>query len=410
MSMRTITIAALGGLLAAPAFALQAVALQGSFAQPVFLTAPAGDARIFVVEKGGVIKVIAGGVASTYLDISARVNAAGERGLLGLAFDPGFSTNGRFYVNYIDETAQHNTVVAAFTAPSAASNSADPASEQHILTISQPGQTNHKGGWIGFRGSDPGQLYIAAGDGGGSDDPQNRAQNLSDNLGKMLRITPSTTGTGYTIPASNPYVGVAGNDEIWSYGLRNPYRNSFDRITGDLWIADVGQNRREEINFEVAGSGGGNNYGWRSREGTIDNPAVPDAPPVGARDPMFEYAHSGGLGESIIGGYVYRGSGEPGLDGSYFFGDYVSGRIFTLRQSGGVAFDLTERTAELGTPFGAFELSSFGEDGLGNLYAVGINGDIYRIAAAVPEPGAWAMLLAGGLVLAGCVRRRGGRA
>ena len=400
---------ALGSLvlcLTGPAFALTAAPLANNFSQPLFLTAPTGDSRLFVVEKGGSIRVMQGNTVSTYLDISTRVDTDGERGLLGLAFDPGFASNGRFYVDYVDKTS-HNTVVSAFTAPSSASNSANPASEQQIISITQPaGRTNHKGGWIGFRTTDPGQLYIATGDGGSSNDPDNVAQNPGSNLGKILRVTPSAGGV-YTVPVSNPFVGRAGNDEIWSYGLRNPFRNSFDRQTGDFWIADVGQDRREEINLQANASPGGTNYGWRAREGTADNPAVGDAAPANATNPIFDYLH-GAMGASIIGGYVYRGSTEPGLDGSYFFGDFVSGKIFTLRQSGGVAFGLTERTAELGTPFGANQLSSFGEDGFGNLYVMGINGDVFRIAA-VPEPISGAMLVAGLALVATCVRRRSAR-
>ena len=403
---RILAIAALvaGTAVSGPVGALQSTLLPQSFDTPVFLTAPAGDARLFVVEKAGRIQLIDNGVVSTYLDLSGQVNSAGERGLLGLAFDPDFGNNHRFYVNYIDTS--FNTVVSAFTAPSAGAASVDIATGQTVLSIAQPaGRDNHKAGWIGFRPTDPGRLYVATGDGGSGDDPDNLAQDLNSNLGKILRVTPSAGG-GYSVPQDNPFVGVAGNDEIWAYGLRNPYRNSFDRLSGDFWIADVGQNAREEVNLELNGAAGGANYGWRAREGSVDNPAVPDASPAGALDPFFEYAH-GTFGQSVIGGYVYRGSAEPGLDGSYFFGDFVSGRIFTLRADAGGVIDVTERTAELGTPFGAFELSSFGEDGLGNLYAMGVNGQVVLIAAAVPEPSTWAMLLAGTVLLGTLAARRG---
>ena len=391
---RFLGIAALvaGAAASGPVAALQSTLLPQSFDTPVFLTAPAGDSRLFIVEKAGRIQLLDNGVVSTYLDLSGQVNSAGERGLLGLAFDPDFGNNHRLYVNYID--AGFNTMVSVFTAPSAGAASVDIATEQTVLSIAQPaGRDNHKAGWIGFRPTDPGRLYVATGDGGSGDDPDNLAQDLNSNLGKILRVTPSAGG-GYSVPQDNPFVGVAGNDEIWAYGLRNPYRNSFDRLSGDFWIADVGQNAREEVNLELNGAAGGANYGWRAREGSVDNPAVPDASPAGALDPFFEYAH-GTFGQSVIGGYVYR--------------DFVSGRIFTLRADAGGVIDVTERTAELGTPFGAFQLSSFGEDGLGNLYAMGVNGQVVLIAAAVPEPSTWAMLLAGTVLLGTLAARRGRR-
>ena len=392
---------------ALPAAALQSVLVGSGYSQPVFLTAPAGDSRLFIVEKAGRIRVQDGASVSTYLDLSAQVNSAGERGLLGLAFDPAFASNGRFYVNYIDATTL-NTVVASYTAPSATATTADPASGRVVLTVAQPaGLSNHKAGWIGFSPADPGRLYIATGDGGSGNDPLNRAQNLNDNLGKMLRVVP-LPGGGYSVPAGNPYAGATpGNDEIWAYGLRNPFRNSFDRVSGDLWIGDVGQSLREEIDFAVAGSAGGINYGWRAREGTFDNPGVSDAAPANATNPLFDYPQ-GALGRSVIGGYVYRGSAEPGLDGTYLFGDFVSGRIFSLRQQGGAAVDFTDRTAELGTPFGGNTLASFGEDGLGNVYALGLNGNIVRIATAVPEPGTWALWAAALCVMGWRLRRSPG--
>ncbi|HEY8877485.1 MAG TPA: PQQ-dependent sugar dehydrogenase [Roseateles sp.] len=372
-----------------------AYSLVGSgYNQPVFLTAPAGDARLFVVEKGGVIKTQLGGSVSTWLDISGRVNAGGERGLLGLAFDPGFASNGRFYVDYIDKTTL-NTVVASYTVN--ASGAVDLASERTILTVAQTGGfSNHKAGWIGFNPADPGHLYIATGDGGSANDPNNNAQNLNSNLGKLLRVTPNANG-GYTVPTDNPFVGVAGNDEIWAYGLRNPYRNSFDRQTGDLWIADVGQGAREEVDFASAASGLGRgaNYGWRVREGTIPTPGISDPVPPNLTGPIFDYGHVEGA-NSIIGGYVYRGGADAGLNGKYVFGDFGNGYIWSL--SGGTA-------TRLSSPFGGSTLTSFGEGGDGALYAVGINGEIYLLAAAVPEP-APALLLAMGLAAGGLFTRR----
>lgn len=389
---------------AGPTWALTATQVASGLQAPVFLTAPTGDARLFVVEKGGLVKTLSGGTSSTWLDLRGRVDAAGEGGLLGLAFDPGFASNGRFYVDYIDRDTKA-TVVAMYTAPSPTSTRIDAATGSTLISIAQPaGRTNHKAGWIGFRPGDGGNLYIATGDGGSGNDPDNRAQNLDDNLGKILRIAPQAGGS-YTVPAGNPYAGATpGNDEIWAYGLRNPYRNSFDRATGDFWIADVGQSTREEINLERAGTPGGRNYGWRALEGSGDNPGVPDAPPPGATGPLFDYGRANGDG-SIIGGYVYRGSFEQGLDGAYFYGDFVSGRIFTLRESGGVVTEVIDRTDELGRPFGANQLTSFGEDGLGNLYAMGLDGRVVRIAAAVPEPGTWALMAFGVAALAWLSRR-----
>ena len=389
--MKSLLIATLA--LAGAAHAQAATLVASGFSQPLFLTAPVGDSRLFVVEKGGRIQVLDNGVKSLWLDISTQVDTAGERGLLGLAFDPGFASNGRFYVDYIDKTTL-NTVVASYTVNG--SGTVNLASARTILTVAQPaGLSNHKGGWIGFSAADPGQLYIATGDGGSGNDPFNNAQNLNSNLGKLLRVTPQAGG-GYTVPANNPFVGVAGNDEIWAYGLRNPFRNSFDRLTGDLWIGDVGQSAREEIDFASAttGLGRGANYGWRVREGSIATPGISDPTPPNLTEPIFDYDRS--QGGSIIGGYVYRGGADASLDGKYVFGDYVSGRIWTL--SGGTA-------TALASPFGGFQLTSFGEGGDGALYAVGINGSIYQLAAAVPEP-APAALLALGLIALSLRRRR----
>lgn len=388
--MKSLLIATLA--LAGAAHAQAATLVASGFSQPLFLTAPVGDSRLFVVEKGGRIQVLDNGVKSLWLDISTQVDTAGERGLLGLAFDPGFASNGRFYVDYIDKTTL-NTVVASYTVNG--SGTVNLASARTILTVAQPaGLSNHKGGWIGFSAADPGQLYIATGDGGSGNDPFNNAQNLNSNLGKLLRVTPQAGG-GYTVPANNPFVGVAGNDEIWAYGLRNPFRNSFDRTTGDLWIGDVGQGAREEIDFAsaAAGLGRGANYGWRVREGSIATPGIGDPTPPNLTEPIFDYDRS--QGGSIIGGYVYRGGADASLAGKYVFGDYVSGRIWTL--SGGTA-------TALASPFGGFQLTSFGEGGDGALYAVGINGSVYRLAAAVPEPAPAALLALGLMALS--LRRR----
>jgi len=384
----------LASLVLAIAGPASAATLVGSgYDQPLFLTAPMGDSRLFVVEKGGRIKVQQGGSVSTWFDISGQVDTAGERGLLGLAFDPGFASNGRFYVDYIDK-ATLNTVVASYTVNG--SGAVDMASGRTVITVAQPaGRDNHKAGWIGFSPADPVHLFIATGDGGSANDPDNNAQNLNSNLGKLLRITPQAGG-GHTAPTDNPFTGsVPGNDEIWAYGLRNPYRNSFDRLTGNLWIADVGQGVREEVDFAAAGSlGRGANYGWRVREGTIATPGISDPTPLNLTEPLFDYGHD--VGSSIIGGYVYHGP-DASLDGKYVFGDFVSGALWTY--AGGTV-------TPLASPFGGSTLTSFGEGGDGTLYAVGIDGSIYQLSATVPEPATTALFAAGLAALGGFIHRR----
>jgi glucose/arabinose dehydrogenase len=387
-------------LLAHAQLSLERVA--SGLSAPLFLGAPAGDQRLFVVEKGGTIKIVQNGTVlpNPFLDISSLINAQGERGLLGLAFDPNYAANGRFYVNYIDKVSL-DTVVARFTTSTTDLNRADFNSRQTILTVDQPAPENHKAGWIGFRPNEPNNLYIATGDGGGSNDPENRAQNISDNLGKILRIDVSGSIAGYTIPAGNPFVGTAGNDEIWASGLRNPFRNSFDRLTGDFYIADVGESAREEINFEAAPGTAGRNYGWRAREGTLDNGAVGDPRPTGAVDPIFEYDRN--TGRSVTGGYVYRGSRIPHFQGTYLFGDFIFGRFFSFRYNGTSLTEFQNRDAELDPSnvlFAGGSLSSFGEDGFGELYAVNYGGSIYRL---IPEPSSAVLLLCGSALL---LRRR----
>lgn len=389
------------------AHALNGQVVASGLSQSLYLTAPVGDSRLFVVEKTGAIQVIAGGtqLSTPFLNLSGKIDTQGERGLLGLAFDPNYATNGRLYVNYIDKTTQQ-TVVERYTA-TPGSNVVDPASAQRILTIPQESYANHKGGWIAFRPGDTNNLYIATGDGGSGNDPANNGQNPDTLLGKLLRIDVSGNTAGYTVAASNPFVGEAGvRQEIWALGLRNPWRNSFDRQTGDLWIADVGQSAREEVNFEAIGDGGGHNYGWRLREGSIPTPGVGGSAP-GLTDPVFDYTRSnqpGGLGESITGGYVYRGPSITGADGRYFFGDFVSNRIFSfLPGADGSPTDLREHTDALLAGTGLSGLASFGEGGDGSLYLIGING---VVVAMVPEPGTWASMAGGMGMLALLLHRR----
>lgn len=392
-------------LTACAAQALGGSVVATGLSQPLMVTAPTGDARLFIVEKGGVIRLMSGGVvrSTPFLDLSAQVATAGEQGLLGLAFDPAFASNGRFYVDYIDKTSG-NTVVARYRVTTPGGNVADVGTAQTILSFAQPAFTNHKGGWLGFRPGDAQNLYIATGDGGSSNDPFNNAQNPNTLLGKMLRIDVSGGGAGYAIPVNNPFVGTAGTrEEIWALGLRNPFRNSFDRANGDFWIADVGQGAREEIDFESAATAGGRNYGWRLREGTIATPGVGGSAP-GLTDPVFDYGHTpGGMGASIIGGYVYRGPSIADADGRYFFGDFVSNRIFSFAVgAGGGLSDLREDTAAFIGGTGLSGLDSFGEDGLGRLYAVGINGTVVML---VPEPHSYALLLLGLAVIGAAARR-----
>jgi glucose/arabinose dehydrogenase len=402
-----LTMAFATGFGAPAAFAqLQTRIVASGLDHPLFATSPAGDSRLFIVEQGGLIKILQNGTVqpTPFLDLSGSVNTEGERGLLGMAFDPNFASNRRFYVDYIDKTSL-NTVVATYQVSATQPNVADIASRQTVLTVQQPEFNNHKAGWLGFKPGESRNLYIATGDGGFHDDPGNRAQNLSSNLGKILRVDVSSdrlpndpTRYGYAIPDGNV---IGGNPEIYAYGLRNPFRDSFDRENGTFYIGDVGQNAREEIDIGAAGA----NYGWRRFEGTLVNfpndPQIPNHTP-----PIFEYNHTAD-GGSVIGGYVYRGSEIPGLDGTYFFADFVNDKVMSFRFTGSGITDLTDRTAELLSPTGiSGNISSFGEDASGNLYLISLNGQVGRITL-IPEPASYAMMLAGMGLIGVWVRRRG---
>jgi glucose/arabinose dehydrogenase len=343
-------------------------------ARPVYLTAPAGDDRLFVVEQAGRIRIVSNGqlLAQPFLDITAKVTNLGgmgdERGLLGLAFHPQYASNGFFYVNYTD--ASGNTRVERYTR-GAAADVADPASAALILGVSQP-FSNHNGGHIMF-GPD-GMLYIALGDGGGGGDPQNNAQSLGTLLGKLLRI--DVSGNPYAIPPDNPFVAQAGaRPEIWASGLRNPWRNSFDRGGRLLFVADVGQNREEEINA-VDRESGGLNYGWRIMEGSTCFSPSTNCDQSGLTMPVHTYATSGG-NCAVTGGYVYRGSAIRGAAGIYFYSDYCRGGLRSFRIVDGVAQDLREW--DVGS---TGNVSSFGEDAQGELYVVGHAGTVWRITQA----------------------------
>jgi glucose/arabinose dehydrogenase len=296
------------------------------------------------------------------LDIRNHVMAGGELGLLGLAFSPDYGKDGYVFVHYNDKN--QNTVIARY---SSNADKADPASEQKILTLKQP-YSNHNGGALLF-GRD-GYLYAALGDGGNSGDPQNQGQNLGTLLGKILRLDVSQIP--YKIPASNPFVNQSGKRaEIWNYGLRNPWRISFDRQTGELYIADVGQGDYEEVNVEARGKGG-NNYGWRCYEGLHDFNLSGCGPKEEYTFPHLEYNHSEGRC-SITGGYVYRGQKYPALTGKYFYGDFCSGQVYFAEKKG----DKLERTLATKT---SYQISTFGEDSRGELYMADYaTGNIYRV-------------------------------
>lgn len=367
------------------------------FSTPLFATKPVAGGPVYVVEKGGTIKVVQGGVTSTFLTIA--VSSSGERGLLGLAFDPNYTVTGspgfgRFFVDYI-EPGTNQTVIASYRT-NGNPLAADPATRVEVIRINQTptGASNHKGGWIGFKPGDGNHLYIATGDGGSSNDPQNQAQNKNILLGKMLRININgddfaDPNINYAIPADNPFVGQAGaRGEIFAYGLRNPFRNSFDRLTGDLWIGDVGQNQREEIDFIGAQSRGGQNFGWRIREGDIATPGISDPPVAGLVGPALAYNHS--FGFSVTGGYVVR-QANSALNGMYVFGDYGSGRVWAmdaLRLGDGQLHGLgeaTEITAPLSSSFSLGNIASFGDGAGGELYIVDISGG--KVLEVVPQAG-----------------------
>ena len=306
-------------------------AISSGYTKPVAVV-NAGDDRLFIVEQDGYIKILhTNGTVTTFLDIHARVNSTGdEQGLLGLAFHPDYASNGYFYVNYINNSG--NTRISRFSVTPGNPELADPLSESILLTITQP-YSNHNGGNLEF-GPD-GYLYCGMGDGGSGGDPGNRAQDITSQLlGKMLRID-INSGTPYGIPPSNPFVGITGDDEIWAYGLRNPWRWSFDRLTGDLWINDVGQDSYEEVDFQPASSAGGENYGWRCYEGNHEYNFSACSPTTTFTYPIFEYTHGDPDGGYVTtGGYVYRGTAFPGLYGKYIFCDFGTGNWWTTVPDG----------------------------------------------------------------------------
>lgn len=335
----------------------------------IISTGQPSDRRLFIVERTGLIRFVSPpdkAAPRTFLDISDKVQNSGEMGLLGLAFHPDFEQNGYFFVNYVDKN--QTTVIARYTA-SSDKNTGEPDSEKIILTLKQP-YPNHNGGDLTF-GPD-GYLYAALGDGGSAGDPENRAQDKNSLFGKILRLD-INKGDPYAIPVTNPFRGESGaKEEIWAYGLRNPWRISFDRSTGDLYIADVGQGALEEINVQKAASRGGENYGWRCFEG--NQPYHPD----GCLDadrytaPVVEYNHDEGRC-SVTGGYVYRGKANPALIGKYFYGDYCNGQLFYASEKEGK----WRQTLAIKT---ALSISAFGQGSDGELYLADFKtGAIYTL-------------------------------
>lgn len=396
----------LGGALETKAVTppIKAKRVADGLSNPLFVAYVPGDYnRVFIVEQCGQIKILTGGgiLPTPFLNISLKTTCGGEQGLLGLAFHPDYASNGQFFVDYTDLSG--TTTIARYTV-SANPNVAN-MSEEKLLTISQP-FVNHNGGWIAF-GAD-GYLYIAMGDGGSGNDPDNRGQDITSQLlGKLLRIDvngddfPADATKNYAIPSTNPFAGVTGDDEIWAYGLRNPWRNSFDRLTHDLYIADVGQSEVEEIDFQPASSAGGENYGWRCMEGTSCTGLTGctcNAPSL--IPPIHTYTHAG-LNCSITGGYVYRGCAIPGQEGAYFFADYCSNTIWSFRYDGVNQTEFTDRTVELTPDIGSISsITSFGEDAYGEIYICDQGGEVFKIIPTDTPPDCNNNLLADGCDIA----------
>lgn len=346
------------------------------FTRPLLVThAGDGSDRLFVVEQGGSIYVIEDGarLATPFLNVSPLISPEAygfgysERGLLGMAFHPNYAENGIFFINYTDLNG--TTVLARYTVSADDPNIADPSSAGILLTQEQP-FPNHNGGHLAF-GPD-GYLYVGLGDGGSAGDPLNAGQDLDTWLGKILRLDVDGAA-GYDVPADNPFVDGGGLPEIWSFGLRNPWRFTFDRATGDLYIGDVGQNQWEEINFQDADSTGGENYGWRVYEGL--HPYSGERVPAEMTLPIAEYAHS--QGNSVTAGYVYRGEALPDLQGAFLYGDFGSGRIWAAWRDAGLNWQSAVFIDQSG-----YMISSFGEDEAGELYLVNYGGSIVRFEPA----------------------------
>lgn len=354
--------------------ALQPIA--SGLSSPVHLASPPNDDRLFVVEQPGGIRIIQNGalVSTPFLDIDAKVLSGGEQGLLSVAFHPSYSTNRHFYVYYTDNTG--DLQIERYTASQTSPNIADPMSARPILNVPHPGNSNHNGGQLAF-GPD-GFLYIGTGDGGSGGDPPNNAQNRNVLLGKILRIDVNPASTAaYTVPPSNPFVGQANiRSEIWAYGLRNPWRFSFDRVGNVLYIGDVGQNRKEEVNA-VPSTQAEINYGWRIMEGTDCFSPMLLCNKSGLTLPVHDYPTADG-NCAVTGGFAYRGSAIPQIVGLYFFSDYCKGGLRSFRLVDGVATDVREWNAGVGAT-----VTSFGEDRRGELYVISHGGTVGKL---IPAP------------------------
>ncbi len=356
----------------AGSFRLALQEVVAGLAEPVFLTAPAGDGRLFIVERAGRIRIVENGLLrpAPFLDIAARVSTGGEGGLLSMAFDPQYAATGLFFVYFTETTG--DIAVERFRVSAGNPSLADPA-PLRIITITHRAFSNHKGGLVAF-GAD-GFMYLAPGDGGGSGDPSGNGQNLNTLLGKLLRIDVSNASVAqpYVIPPENPFAGQPGRrGEIWAYGLRNPWRYAFDEATGLLYVADVGQAQREEVNVTSAGAAG-LNYGWNITEGSLcflTDPCVL----TGLTLPVLEYAHDGSGGCSIAGGFVYRGNAIPVLQGRYFYSDFCNGWLRSFVHVDGRAIEQVDWNIP-----GVGQVFSFGQDGAKELYMLASTGRVHRI-------------------------------